>query len=112
MDHQAAYLAAFDAFNELVGPLKKIHRGAAAPEMAEVAAKFKIKLQRAGALRADFSDALDAVPMEMALAERARKAGDALDAQAAMLRAFEKINAVINELIKRGPEGAEQFREE
>lgn len=112
MDHQAAYLAAFDAFNELVAPLRKIGRGSAAPEVANVAAKLKIKLERAGALTPNFSDWLDAALTEVAMAQKARKAGQIGDARAGMIRALDKVNAVANALIKRGPEGAEEFREE
>ena len=109
MDRQAAYVAAIDA---LVEPLKKIARDAPAPEVAHIAWTFKMKLDKIGALTPEYAALLEGVPTEIAFADTARAARSKLDARAAMMRAFERINAVTNDLIKKGPAGAADFRKE
>jgi hypothetical protein len=109
MDQQAAYVAAIDA---LVEPLKKIERDAPAPEVAHIAWDFKMKLDKIGALTPEYAALLEGVPTEIAFAEAARAARAKLDARAAMMRACERINAVANDLIKKGAGGAADFRKE
>ena len=63
-------------------------------------------LDKIGALTPDYAALLEGVPTEIAFAEAARAARAKLDARAGMMRAYERIDAVTNDLIKRGAGGA------
>lgn len=95
MANLSAYLAAIDASEQLVEPIKEIQRDVVAPELADIAFRFKAKLDKCGALTQHYRELLDGVPFEMASADAARAAGKTLDARAAMMRAVGKINVVI-----------------
>ncbi len=99
-----AYLAAIDASEQLAQPIKDIKRDVVAPELADIALKFKNRLDKCGALTPHYSELLDGVPSEMASAEAARAAGKTLDARAAMMRAVGRINFVIAAFLRPRPE--------
>jgi len=104
MENLSAYLAAIDASEQLAEPLKEIQRDVVAPELADIALKLKGRLEKCGALTPHYSELLDGVPSEMALADAARAAGKTVDARAAMMRAVGKVNFVIAAFVGPRPE--------
>lgn len=106
MDHKAAHLAAVEASEQLAEVLIKIQRDVAAPELADVTWKLNAKLEGRGALTVKHGLLLDGASQDVAEAEEARAEGKAIDARAAMMRAYATVNTVITEVLERCPKAS------